>query len=753
MTLVIDDFQEAGATAQTDVGRLLRFPLAGLRLVLVTRADPQVGLSRLRMHGRLAEIRAGDLAFTCDEVAELLAAGGVGLPADDVTRLWRRTEGWAAALRLATVSLKGHPDPSQFVERFAGTDATVSDYLITEVLARQPPDLREFMLRTSIVDLVSADLADALTSDSSGHRLLSVVEHSGALIAAVDDHGVWHRYHPLFAELLRAELHWERPEEVDELHRRAAVWLAAHGDEARAARHAARAGAWDLAAELVCDRWVHMLIDGELGELRPVLDGIPPERVEDNPELALALGGLLLTDGDHPAAARYFDLARRHLDRVPAARRERFALTMATSRLYEGRLRGNLRSALAAARELLAGHPRLEDELVAGELRGLVLVNLGIVELWTGELDAAVDHLQRAHAAAAESARDWLVLQAGAHLALAAGFRGEVGRAVRRAQEAIDLAARRGWSQTPPAGAALTALAGVEVQRGRLAEAERLLTLAGRALRDTRERPLRAAHALARALLLADRGEPEAALDVLRAARDDLADWPLLPALRDTFTAQEALLRVALGERDEARALLARAGDTASAVVPVARGRLALLEGDPRGTRALVAPALDQAAGTLLATRTEAWLLDALALDALAEHDAAARSLERALDLAEPAGLQRAIVAYGPAVRPLLNRQRHRGTAHPVLVGAALEAIERRGAQRRPAVSLREPLSEREEAILRFLPTMMSNQEIAGELFVSVNTVKTHLKAIYRKLDAPGRREAVTRARETGLLP
>src|SRR4051812_31897632 len=701
LTLVLDDFQEAAATTQADVGRLLRFPVGGLRLILLARADPQLGLSRLRLQGRMAEIRAGDLAFTREETAELLASEEIDVTAEDVARLWRRTEGWAAALRLAAVSLKGHPEPAQFVERFTGTDATVSDYLISEVLARQPPELREFMLRTSLVDMVSADLADALTADSSGHRLLSLVEHGEALIGPVDGHGEWHRYHPLFAELLRAELQWERPDEVDELHRRAAVWLAAHGDESRAARHAARAGAWDLAAELVCDRWVHMLIDGELGALRPVLDTIPRERVEENPELALALGGLLLTEGDDAAAARHFGLARDHLQRVPARRRNRFAVTLATSRLYESRQRGNLRAALTAARLLLAEHADLDADLVDGELRALVRVNLGIVELWAGELDAAVDDLQRGHAAAVEAAGDWLVLQAAAHLALAVGLRGQLSRAVRWADEAIELAARRGWSQTPPAGAALTALAGINVQRGALDEADRLLMLAATALRGTRERPLRATHALARVLALADRGEPDPALDVLLAARDELGDWPLLPALRDSLAAQEALLRAALGERDEAREQLDRAlkDHPGSTVLHVARARLALLDGDARGARELLAPTLQETSGVLLSARTEAWLLDALALDTLADHDGAARSLERALDLAEPAGLRRAIVMHGPAVRPLLNRHRRGGTRHPVLVGEALEAVERGGARRRPALSLRELLSDREEAI------------------------------------------------------
>ena len=157
----------------------------------------------------------------------------------ELTTLWRRTEGWSAALCLAAMSVRAHPEPQRFIEHFAGTDATVSDYLLSEVLARQPPDLRDFLLRTSIVDTVCGELADALTGGSDGQRMLARLEHGGALLAPLDEHGVWHRYHPLFAELLRAQLRTQLGRELEELHRRAAVWLAAHGDRTAALRHVA----------------------------------------------------------------------------------------------------------------------------------------------------------------------------------------------------------------------------------------------------------------------------------------------------------------------------------------------------------------------------------------------------------------------------------------------------------------------------------------------------------------------------------
>jgi LuxR family maltose regulon positive regulatory protein len=412
---------------------------------------------------------------------------------------------------------------------------------------------------------------------------------------------------------------------------------------------------------------------------------------------------------------------------------------------------------------LLEGSGALDTGELSSAARSFVLGQLGIVELWTGDLEAATAHLGRAHACAVEGERDWTALAAGAHLAVARAFRGEIVRALRHADAAVVLAEHRGWARSEPAGAAYCVQAAVAIQRGRHDDAQRFVARASEALHATRDRPLRAVHALNRSFLLRDGGDPEAALGVLQAAREEVGDWPLLAALDDQLFAQETLLRTALGEPEAGRALLERAERETATSIAVANAiaRLRLLDGEPDAARDALAPHLESDGGAAgrggspVSTRAEAWLLDALALDALAEHSGAARSLERSLDLAEPAGLRRPILEHGNLVRPLLHRHARHGTAHPAIVRDALDTIEHGGRERsRPiAILLAEPLSERDQAFLRYLPTMMSNHEIAGELFVSVNTVKTHLKAIYRKLDASGRREAVQRGREHGLMP
>jgi LuxR family transcriptional regulator, maltose regulon positive regulatory protein len=762
VVLVLDDFHEVVDALHEDLKRVARFAPPALRLVIVTRADPPIGLGRLRLDGRMTEIRAADLAFSLDEAGALFDALGIVLAPEDLAKLWRRTEGWAAALRLAAVSLQQHPEPHDFIEHFAGTDATVSDYLVSEVLVRQPPEVRDFLLRTSVVDTLSAELADALTETTQGHEMLARLEHGGVLTTALDEQGVWHRYHPLFAELLRAELRAQLPDEAPLLHRRAATWLAAQGDVAAALRHAAAGSAWDLATDLVTTRWFQMMIDGEMGTLRPIIETMPRRCVEASPELALAFGGARLAASDHAGAQPYLRRAEEDEALVPPDRRAQFAASRAAMGLYEGRLRGDPVAALKAARELLDRDAVLESGNLNSGVRSFVLGQLGIVELWTGDLDSATAHLERAHTGALEGEKDWVALAAGAHLAVARAFRGELAPALRHADDAVRLAERRGWARSEPAGAAYCVQAAVAIERGRYDDATALVARASEALHETRDRPLRAVHALNRAYLLSDGGDPRAALNVLQVARDEVGDWPLLAPLNDLLFAQEALLRAAVGERDVERALLERAERETATSVPVANAmaRLRLLEGNPGAARDALAPYLttgDDAPSNPMpvSLRAEAWLLDALALDALAEHEDAARSLERSLDLAEPAGLRRLILEHGNLVRPLLHRHVRQGTAHPAIVSEALDTIENGGSERsRPiAVLLSEPLSEREQAILRYLPTMMSNQEIAGELFVSVNTVKTHLKAIYRKLDAAGRREAVRRGRELGLMP
>ena len=687
LVLVLDDFHEVAESVHSGVDLLLRHLPAGLRVVIATRADPPLHLGRLRLQDQLAEIRAPELALTLAETGEMLTGLGISIDAEHVRRLWSHTEGWVGALRLAALSLRDHAEPERFVDDFAGDDRAVSDYLLSEVMAALSPDDRRFLLRTSVAAVLNGELANALTDRTDGHRRLAQLTRSGALLDPLDRRGEWYRYHALFGELLRAELRSEWPELVPELHRRAAGWLAEQGDDARGLLHAVQGEAWDLAARLAGERWVDLLIRGEIDALRPLIERLPPEAAAGDPELALAVAATLMDRGDEGAAEVQLRRAEGDAARVPPERRARFDASLAAVRLYVARLRGDLKTALAAGRTLDA-QGGLDDDAIEADLRALTLANLGIAELWAGRVDAAGRHLERSRSAAAESGRDWIVLIALGHLAIQGVVEHDYPRAGRHARDAIALAERHGWERSWPAGAGFVALGAAEYLWDRLDDATATLARGQEALASTRERPLRALLALVRASVLNAGGDPDTALAVLSAGTEQLRGWPVMPKLAEQFVVVEALARAQLGYREQAQRLLGDA--TPSAAISVALAQLSLAGGEPEAART----ELELWAGELEHERSptsiQGCLVDALALDALAEHDGAAVALELALDHTEPGGLLRLPIGFGRSVQPLLRRQLRHGTEHRALVGRA--ARRARGLERPvpPAVGARD---------------------------------------------------------------
>jgi LuxR family transcriptional regulator, maltose regulon positive regulatory protein len=391
--------------------------------------------------------------------------------------------------------------------------------------------------------------------------------------------------------------------------------------------------------------------------------------------------------------------------------------------------------------------------VAAPGLQALALASLGIAELWAGEGARAVVHLEAALGEASLGDHDYVAALALAHLAVGDAFEGRHRRAAERAQTAIRIVERCGAMRSSAAAAAYGTLAGIQYLWDDLESATRTLEHATEALAAAPERPLRALIAANRTRVLSALGESEAAFASLRFEQLLLEDFEH-PQMSGILQAHHCLLLDALGERVEARALLEREHATREVPeVTVALARLRLTDGAPDRALELVRGlTAGTPSSTLLSTRVQAHGVAALAADAMLDHESAAIALRRALDLAEPRGLRRVLVELGPALRPVLRRELRHETAHRAFVDELLEALDGRG----PAGALLrqpyEPLSERETTVLRFLPTMLSNQEIAAELFVSVNTLKTHLKQIYRKLDVASRRDAVEHARGMGLL-
>ena len=747
LVLVLDDLHLVGTPKIVrDLEWVLENAPANLRLVAATRSDPLFRLQRLRVAERMSEVRAADLAFTREEAVALL--GRVDLPAEDVDRLWRRTEGWAAGLKLARLSLEGHADPRAFVAGFAGGDSAVSDYLISEVVARQPAETLAFMLRTSVADRVNGELAEALTGAASGSHTLRELARRDAFVSATGEEAGWYRYHRLFADVLRAELHRRLPEEAPRLHRIAARWHARHGKPLDAVRHAVEAADWELAAEVVGEHWLVFVLRGGGTVLYELVERIPGEAVRSHAELALATAGLLLEQGDPERADELLIVAHALAEDLPEPRRRRFAVTSTATTLYRARLRGDVQEAVSAARLVLAEH---WDREVAVEVRALTLANLGIAEFWDGDRGSAEEHLQQAAGLALECGNDFVLFLAESYAAAAYVRHGRLQEASTRARTAIQLAERRGWTRLAHAAIAYSTLATVHLLHGEVAAAEGLAERATETLENSTEPLLRPAVSQVRARLFLLKGEPLPALDLLLAAS---AEGPLPLFLRVSNGLLEAELWLGLGEPSRARRRLAEIDAENASDAAIGLARIELASGDPGAAIRAVATFLaDEREPVLPFARAEAWAIDAIARDAVHDEDGALRALERALDLAEPRGYAGVLARYGAPLRSLLRRRVEHGTGHRALAARLLSTLgESSAADRAAPETLLEPLSDRELAVLRFLPTMMSNAEIAGEMFVSVNTVKTHLKHVYRKLDVADRRDCVRRARELRLL-
>jgi LuxR family maltose regulon positive regulatory protein len=714
--LVLDDLHVLRGPALAAVEALVFHGGNRLRLLAATRADPALPLQRLRLQGRLGEVRTDGLSFTEDEAAELLDRVGVSLRADQVARLVERTEGWAAGLRLAGMSLRGDPDPDRFVDEFAGDDRAVADYLTDEVLAAQPPATRDLLLRTSVVERVCGELTEALTGRGHGARALAELERAGMFLVPLDRHGRWFRYHSLFGELLRTRLRIEHPDLEPELHVRAAGWLAGHDLARDAVAHAVAARRPDAVWPLLAEHWLELLLDGHAVDTA----ALPSE----DPRLAVAAAAACLSVGDVAGA-------RSRLDGLEAT-----GEAAAFAALLRARACQDVAAARAAATEIL------ERPGVTDAARALALLHHGLAEFAGGSPELAAERLEAGAAVAGEQGRDWVLLGClgrSAALELAAG---RLGRAAALAQSALAIAEPRGWQRRVAAAWAYAALAAVHFHRDELDDAERRADAAAAAAFARRDELAVTAVRALRAHLAAARGDADRARGLLRAVRQTpLADSPLLTSWLDALgPAPWASVTEGDGRREDA-------GEGDRERVAQAARRLA--SGDPLAAQRRLEPVLAPGRSVHITVRLHALLLDAVVRQTLGDLEAAAGSLEGALAPAAREGYRRVFASGGPPVRRLLERHTAGATAYGPLVVELLDAVDHGGGT---PTELLEPLSDRERAVLRLLPTLLSNTEIAGELFVSVNTVKTHVKSIYRKLDVSSRREAVTRARELRLI-
>ncbi len=755
LTLVLDDLHLLTDPPVLDeLDYVLRNARAGLRLVVSARMDP-LPLHRYRLAGQLTEIRASDLAFTSAEAGQLLARHGVTLTADSIESLTQRTEGWAAGLRLAAISMRTHPDPGQFVTELITDDSALTMYLVEEVLNTQPPDVRDMLLSTSILEQVSGEAARELTGNEQARSILPAVARTNGFIQPLGSG--WYRYHPLFADVLRLKLRREDPDRVALLHRRAARWYERNGRLTDAVRHAAQAGDWPLAARMVIDGLAISKVIEPQGSpsLADVFQSMPHRETWNEPQPYLVYAAVVLSAGAPETSAAALDAAGGILERLPAGQKATSRLAAALIRLVASLRSGDLIAAAAAAARAQVAVSMLSPGKLARhpDIKAHVLSGRGAVELWSGHLDEAARTLQSAAAAAASGAEDVRADCLG-HLALAEALRGRMRHAATAAAQAT-AALETGEPQPPvphPAPAALVALAWVHLERYELSEARSRLKQADAALDGTHDKLIGAVAWLVAAGGSLAEGRAAAAAQVIGGIR---SGWSVPAWLDQRLSHVESLAYAASGDIQAALAAAGRAssGTSLEAVVTLARAWAAA--GDSKNAGRVLAPALATLDGAPDRVRLNAWLVDARLNYDLGDHARGRRSLASALRLAEreqlrlPFALERSWI--GPALRrdPELARA-HRGMLAPAIGHDQLPALQ--GAPEQAAILVVERLTAREREVLRHVACMLSTAEVASEMCISTNTVKTHIQHICRKLAATGRGQAVRRARQLELI-
>ena len=690
--LVIDDAHLLGSREVLPQLELLvlRAP-PELRFVLATRHDLRLGLHRLRLEGVLTEIRAADLRFSLAEARALFGAAGVELPADALARLHSRTEGWAAGLRLAALSLAGHPDPERFAAQFSGSERTVAEFLLAEVLDRQSEEVRRLLLRTSVLERVSGPLADVLTGRLGGERILQDLEQAGAFVISLDGQRSWFRYHQLFADLLQLELRRTEPNEQAALHGAAAGWLAEHGHPVEAVRQAQTAEDWGMAARLLSDHWLDLYLGGRGATLAELLTRFPCRVVAASPELTAVQVADDLVRGSLEDAGRHLAQATGALAAVPADRRGRVQVMLAVLRLFLARRLIDFPVVVEEAQRLLALLKTADAaQLGLGEdLRAAAFIILGIAEIWALRFEDAERHLKHGVALARQIGRPYLELHGLAHGAYGMLlFRPDVSLA-EWSRQAIELAERHGWGEEPLAGMAYAQLGIVMLYQGRLDEAEPWLERAERTLRTEVEPAAGMSLRYTRAVLELARGRPQEALTAFRGA-EKLAATLVRPHTCVTSMRSRMLQTlVRLGQTGRAEQALAELDEDerASAEMRTAVAALRLASDDPQAAADALAPILDgSVAGVRRVRMVTALLLEARARDALGDQATAGRVLEQALDITASNGiLLPFLLDPAPA---LLERQRRYRTAHPALISQILDLLPpgavRRGGQPLP---------------------------------------------------------------------
>lgn len=745
LVVVLDNYEVlCNGELIRDLSTIVTSSPPGVHFVIVSRSDPGIQLGRLRVAGDVVEVRADVLGLTIEEAATLLrCTGGITLDDDALRRIWERTSGWPAALQLAGVALRDHGDPGEFVERFSGDTRQVADYLTEEVLSVCGPDERTFLIETSQLDRLNPSLCDAATGGVGADAMLDRLERSGMLLTRLDGPGRWYRYHPLLSDLLRPELEHADPERHRSVLLRAASWHEQRGDLTAAVAYVVRARAWDELLEMTRVHGRDAFQQGLAATVRIAVDAIPTAVRLASPPAMLTRATLHLLTGQVDVAneelhrlAELHDLSAWELAVVDA---ERTAMVAWNVRPEQARVAGR-----RALERLAALDPEGRPVDVLGltspsMLEVVTLVALGRAEHYLGHDDEARELLDRAAARSEGVFLPWYLHSLGAR-ALVEALGGNLRAATDLAAKVMHAAAAAGIDLHPATAEARLAIAVVRREQDQLDDASFALDEAGALIRSSHRGSLQC-------LYLAESAWLGLALGVAQTPVPELEPFRRLPAFGGRLAA--ARVRQRLSVRDiEGAALAIAAHDGPRTVdVDLAEVALAVARRELTAARRLVDD-IDDGSGARSTVEQTMWR--AVIDDLEGDGRSALEQIGAAAATAEAEGLRRVLLDAGPDVMRLVRRQFERS---PTPFLRAIVERQPAGPLRAPLVpELVEQLTDREMAVLRYLPTRLSNGEIAQRLYVSLNTVKTHLKHIYRKLGASGRAEAIERAGRLGLL-
>ncbi|WP_420121460.1 LuxR C-terminal-related transcriptional regulator [Nakamurella sp.] len=754
LVLILDDFHLiTSPDVLAAVAALVEHRPRRLRLVIMTRADPVLPLHRLRITGRLTEIRGRHLAFTPGEAARLLAAEGLELASDQLADLYRRTDGWPAGLRLAAMSLD-RTDLAGSIERLTGTDRVIAEYLLEEVVERLDPADREFLLRTSVVDRLCADLADRLTGGDDGQQVIDRLVASNAFVTPLDDANRWVAYHPLLRDLVRHRLMLERSALVPGLNRRVAAWLAEQGEPIASIRYAIRAQDWADAGRtlLTC---APRILSADASALAAAVEPMASRSASHPGLYELIAANIVHLQRQEFTALHHNTLdSRQYLDTAPPDLRSTATALLDLFDIAHCRMTGDSGRLIRLCRDIRAtvrDTPRAHLPL-ARHIEGMASTNLGVGQLWTGDEPGAEESLADAERHLTEPDMELPRLGVVAYRSVLDAMVGRYGRAERQARPGLDLVDRRGWASEAQVLGLSLAMGMTLTARGRADQATAVL---GRGLAVSTwqtDRLVRLGLAISSVEAAVLRADGAAALAADARVQDGLARTPAPPdPVRRWAAAAGAAALITAGRPEQAIDRLGDPGDehnfaTAWQRVWLARAHLELHQ--LARVEEILRPFVE------LPWRhrepmVTAQLLLAVVADRHHRPGAAANHLATAVELAHPEAIRRPFLLLADRLGHLVRQYRPADDRSGSFI-SPFAALAPGGAG--PVAAPVEDLTERELTVLRYLPTMLKAGEIGADLHISVSTVKTHMRSIYRKLEVGNRRQAVERARILSLL-